>query len=192
MENEENKADAEMQEEGQESDFSIFKKLLNPAFKILAYHNLQSEITSLRIFHQPDISGLTYAIATCSDKTIKMFDFSLPEGTEIKPLRTFHDVVLKRKFAGAMIYNCEETDLYLIAGIEKAGELISYSVKGGSQYARVGNWKEGCDYITYFQNDMRNFMIVSVTNNMNSVVVWGKSRLLELNNFSIISVGADG
>ena len=93
----------------------------------------------------------------------------------MKPFRTFIDIVLKRKFAGGIFYRMaeDETDLYLLAGIEKAGELIAYSIKLGSQYSRVGNWKEGCEYITYFYKDMKNFMMVYITS-MSSIVIWTK------------------
>ncbi|CAI2359917.1 unnamed protein product [Moneuplotes crassus] len=197
-------SDVEMEPDHKQTDFGVFEKLFSEkskleeskfsslSSKILTYHKLKTEITSLRVYHQCEVTSkeeekeketIVFVIATCADKTIKLYDFSVPNLGQTKPLRTFHDVVLKRKFAGAMIYNCEDTDLYLIAGVEKAGELMAYSIKGGSQDARVGNFKEGCEYMTYFSNDMRNFMVAYVTS-MSSVVIWSKHAI---KNFEALS-----
>lgn len=161
-----------------EDVFHTFQKFfIGRPYNIIAYSCINSEVTSLDIF-QPN----SLIITNCFDKVLRLFDASeetlkmlSEEGTQkMNPFREFTDIVLKRKFAGGMFYKVpEDMDLYLLTGIEKAGELIAYSVKLGSQYARVGNWKEGCEYMTYFNNDMKNFMIVYITS-MSSVVVWKK------------------
>ena len=75
--------------------------------KIKSYHSLTCQISNIDIF-QPN----SLLIANCSDKTIKVYDLSLEtlqnEGLNLKPFRTFNDVVLKRKFAGGMFYIAPE------------------------------------------------------------------------------------
>ena len=160
----------------QDDSFKNFKKLFKDRkFSIKAFTLISNEVTSLIVFHPNSL-----IIANCFDKILRLYDVSdetleiLKTNGDLKitPFREFTDIVLKRKFAGGMFYKIpEDKDLYLLTGIEKAGELISYSLQLGSQYARVGNWKEGCEYMAYFNNDMKNFMIAYITS-MSSVVVW--------------------
>ena len=167
----------EMETDTHEDSFQTFQKLFNVKnYSIKAYCCMRSEVTDLIISQHNSI-----VIVNCLDKNLRLFDVSdetLNKSSQqllkIHPFREFSDIVLKRKFAGGMIYNVpEDKDMYLLTGIAKAGELIAYSVKMGSQHARVGNWKEGCEHMAYFYNDMKNFTIVYITS-MSSVVVWKK------------------
>ena len=168
--------EAEMDVDIADDAYKSFKKLFkDQRFNIKAYASISNEVTSLIVFHPNSL-----IIANWFDKILRLFDASdetldaLNNDLKISPFREFTDIVLKRKFAGGIFYKIpEDKDLYLLTGIEKAGELIAYSVRLGSQYARVGNWKEGCEYMAYFNNDMKNFMIVYITS-MSSVVIWKK------------------
>lgn len=167
-------AEHEMDLDVYEEIFSKFKLFFKDSkFKIVGYSWVSSEVTGMDIF-QPN----SLIVANWFDKILRLYDAweSSLNGEEqrMQPFRDFSDIVLKRKFAGGMFYKVpEDKDVYLLTGIEKAGELIAYSVKLGSQYTRIGNWKEGWEYITYFYNDMKNFMIVYITC-MWSVVIWRK------------------
>lgn len=144
----------------QEDVFQNFKQFFaDKQFTVKAYACMNSEVTNLVVYQHNSL-----IIANCFDKVLRLYDasdetlsyISTEAEMKLKPFREFTDIVLKRKFAGGMFYRVpEDKDLYLLTGIEKAGELIAYSVKLGSQYARVGNWKEGCEYMAYFYNDMK-------------------------------------
>lgn len=178
--------DQDMDLDVHSDNFKTFSEIISSKLTLKAYACLNCDITSFSVFQTNSL-----VIANWSDKSLRLFDVSdetlstLPEvDKKIMPFRIFTDIILKRKFAGGMFYKVpDDNDIYLLTGIEKAGELIAYSTKLGSQYSRVGNWKEGWESFAYFYNDMKNYMVAFITS-MSSVVIWKKPII---KNFAALS-----